>query len=80
MPQFFNDMRQDRTNNIDISMIKAFRIRERAQLQTRLETFNSLNHPQLGVPNTSPYSKAFGMITSTQNTPRVVQLGMRVTF
>jgi hypothetical protein len=79
-PGAFNNLRSDATNNADLSMLKNFRIKERAQLQYRFEAFNALNRPQFAAPNLSPTSKAFGTITALANTPRVIQMGLRLTF
>ena len=38
---------------LDFSAIKNFPITERRRLQLRVESFNTLNHPALGSPNTN---------------------------
>jgi hypothetical protein len=50
------------------------------QLQYRLEAFNALNHPQFGAPNMQVNGGAFGTISSQANSPRQVQMAVRVTF
>lgn len=79
-PSSFNNLRADAANNVDLSMLKNFSLFERARLQYRFEAFNAFNRPQFASPNTSATSKAFGTITSTANTPRVIQMGLRLTF
>ena len=79
-PTSFNNLRSDATNNADISMMKNFRIRERALVQYRFEAFNALNRPQFAAPNVSPTSKAFSTITSQANSSRVIQMGLRLAF
>ncbi len=79
-PTSFNNLRSDPTNNLDLSMIKNFRLFERLKLQYRIEAFNSLNHPQFAAANLSPTSKAFGTITGQANSSRVIQMGLRLTF
>ncbi len=37
-------------NNIDLGLMKNFRIKERANVQLRLTATNALNHPQFGMP------------------------------
>ncbi len=67
-------------NRWDISLFKNIPIRERAQLQLRLETFNTFNHPNpggLGSLNTT--SSLFGLITSYRD-PRLVQIAGKFTF
>jgi hypothetical protein len=77
-PAYFG--RQDATNNLDISVMKEFRVGERVRIQYRFDAFNALNHVQFGAPNLSPTSSAFGTITSQANVPRVLQQGLRVVF
>jgi outer membrane receptor protein involved in Fe transport len=65
----------------DQAFYKNFRITERINLQFRSELFNILNHPSFSNPasNISAPSTV-GRITSTSNTPRDVQFGMRLSF
>jgi hypothetical protein len=66
------------TWQIDLSADKTFPLWERWQLQFRAETYNILNHPQLGAPNatcnnltgpgTTGCGSLFANITSTVNT------------
>ena len=79
-PTSFNNLRSDPTNNLDLSMIKNFRLFERLKLQYRFEAFNSLNRAQFSAANLSPTSKAFGTITGQANSSRVIQMGLRLTF
>jgi hypothetical protein len=74
-----NDVVGPGRNNWNISMYKAFRFTERAQLQFRAETFNSFNHTQFSNPNTTLTSGNFGQITGT-NQPRIWQFGMKLMF
>ena len=61
-------------------VFKNTRINERIQVQFRAEAFNAFNRVQFGVPNTSINSTAFGVITSQQNSPRNLQLALRLLF
>jgi Carboxypeptidase regulatory-like domain len=52
--------------NVDISIVRDFRIREGMKLQFRGEFFDVLNHPNWGVPNVvADGGPSFGTITST---------------
>lgn len=67
--------------NLDFSLFKEFAITERFKLQTRLETFNSLNTPHFGNPGGSLTDTThYGVITSTDNNPRVVQIAGKLIF
>jgi hypothetical protein len=77
-PLFFG--RQDVVNNLNASLLKDFAFGEHVKLQYRFETFNTLNHTQFGAPNVTPSSSSLGQISSQQNTPRVIQQGLRFVF
>jgi hypothetical protein len=55
-------------------------LREGAKLQFRFEAFNALNHPQFNGPDTHVGGGNFGVITSTANSPREVQLALKLYF
>jgi hypothetical protein len=74
---------------LNLSLFKNFRIRERANLELRCETFNLTNTPQFANPQGSLTSSTFGYVTSTLGSGtgvvgtgggRVVQLGAKITF
>jgi hypothetical protein len=71
--------------NLDLSLLKDTRIKERAQLQFRAEFFNSLNHTNLGTPNATVFSNgaissSAGIITATATTSRQIQFGLKLIF
>ena len=66
--------------NSDLSIIKFFPIKETFRAEFRGEFINAFNRPQLGMPNMTFNSGAFGVITSQQNTPRVIQFSIRLNF
>lgn len=65
--------------NIDLSLFRDFKIRERMTLQFRAEMTNALNLVSLSNPNATLNSPAKGTITSAQPM-RQAQLGMRLLF
>ena len=65
-------------NNIDISMIKNFKLAERLVLQLRVESFNAFNHTIFNGPETGATSGNFGKITSASNLPRAYQIALRL--
>jgi hypothetical protein len=80
--------------NTDIEVHKQFKMpKEGHMLQFRLETFNTLNHPNWGMPNlnilsgpaqpghpgTDPHGN-FGVVNSTSTSMRQLQLGLKYSF
>jgi hypothetical protein len=74
---------------LNLSLFKNFKIRERANLELRCETFNLTNTPQFANPQGSLTSSTFGYVTSTLASGtgvvstgggRVVQLGAKISF
>jgi hypothetical protein len=69
------------TSNFDLLVEKRFRLSERVDLRFRTELFNALNHTDFSGPVTDITNAAFGRIFLTQaNTPRQIQLGLRLAF
>jgi hypothetical protein len=66
--------------NLDLSVAKQFRITESKHVQFRAEFFNAANHPNWGNPGTTLGTAAFGTITSNENLPRVMQLGLKFVY
>jgi hypothetical protein len=66
--------------NWDVSVFKAFSVRERIKAQFRAEALNATNTAYFGNPNTTLTNNQFGVISSQINNPRLIQLGARVTF
>ena len=50
---------------LDLSLVRNFSIRDKARLQVRFESFDSLNHPIFNTPNVTGDSSSFGTISST---------------
>ena len=67
--------------SVDVSVFKAFTLRENLRLQFRAEAFNAINAPQLGNPSTSLTSATAGLINpSMSNDPRAIQLALKLLF
>jgi hypothetical protein len=82
-PKTIGSVRAPGTNVMSSSLFKQFavsQVREGLKAEIRLETFNTLNHPTFGAPNTTVGTSSFGLITSQANSPREVQLGLKVYF
>ena len=64
----------------DIGIHKNFFLREDLRLQFRGEMFNVFNHPNLGNPVTSFDNQFLRQIQTKLQTPRVIQLALRLNF
>ncbi|MGI8784637.1 MAG: TonB-dependent receptor domain-containing protein [Acidobacteriota bacterium] len=73
-----SDIRNDGVRNFDLSLFKEFAATERMKVQFRAEALNAFNTPRFGSPNTSVTSSSFGVITSQANSPRQIQLGLKL--
>ncbi|MCU0247306.1 MAG: hypothetical protein MUC42_12070, partial [Bryobacter sp.] len=72
-------VRADGVINMNLSIIRTFRIQERTQLQFRGELFNAPNHPNFGTPGRVFEGPGFGVVSSARP-GRQVQLGLRLTY
>ena len=75
-----NTLRADWGRNLDLSLFRSFRISESRSLEFRLEAFNALNMVVLGTPDTNIPDTTFGVVSSTANTARQLQLGFKFHF
>jgi carboxypeptidase family protein/TonB-dependent receptor-like protein len=80
-PRTLGSCRQPGAANVNLSLFKEFlipKLREGARIQVRLETYNAFNHPQFSGPDTTVNGGSFGVITSTANGPREVQVALKL--
>jgi hypothetical protein len=67
--------------NTDFSLIKEFALpRKEMGLNFRAEFFNLFNHPQYGMPVNDINASGFGVVNSTVNNPRLIQLALKLSF
>jgi hypothetical protein len=66
--------------NYDMSLFKTFAIKERMKIQFRFESFNLFNRVQFAAPGTQAGSTTFGIISAQQNTPRELQVALKILF
>jgi hypothetical protein len=69
-----------RYSNIDAVLRKKFNWSEKKYVQVRLEGNNLFNNAHLGLPQTTLGSNDFGMIRSTQGSPRSLQIALQLGF
>ena len=69
-------------NAMNSTLQKNFNFTERSFLQIRFEAFNTLNHPNFYLPNSTVTSANFGKLTTLQNNidMRELQLSMKLVF
>ncbi len=79
-PTYFNNLRIDSMNNFNANLTKSFVIHENLKLQFRAESFNLTNRVVFATPNLSATASTFGYITTDTNSPRAIQLALRLTF
>ncbi|HLJ13191.1 MAG TPA: TonB-dependent receptor [Bryobacteraceae bacterium] len=65
--------------DVDLGVMRNFRIKERAAFQFRAEAFNSLNHTNFDTPGRYLGTTTFGVITSAEPA-RILQLGLKFIF
>jgi hypothetical protein len=73
--------------NLDTSLTKDFKVKERLTVQFRAEAFNIMNHPsfQILATNTQIFAgtalnASAGKITATNSQPRQIQLALKILF
>jgi hypothetical protein len=75
-----NILRRDYVGSFDASLFKVFQLTERSRLQFRWEIFNVPNTAYFSAPNTNIDVAAGGKVTSTSNSPRQMQLALKLNF
>ncbi len=66
--------------NLDVSLFKNFYLGDRSHIQFRFEVYNLLNNVNFSLPETNISEDTFGWISSTQGSPRAIQLALRFEF
>ncbi len=77
-----NILRAPGQTNLDLSLVKVTRFRERFEYQFKVEFFNALNQPQFAAPGNNIRSSNAGVISSLlfNNPMRQIQLAMKLSF
>ncbi|HZT37891.1 MAG TPA: carboxypeptidase regulatory-like domain-containing protein [Bryobacteraceae bacterium] len=75
-----NSLRTDPFWNVDASVFRIFPFLETRSVEFRAEAFNVLNNVVYGAPDANLASPTFSRVFSTANSPRVLQLGLKVIF
>jgi hypothetical protein len=64
---------------VDLALAKTFKIGERVNATLRGDAYNAFNRVNLNNPTLDLFNNNFGKSTS-QNTPRLIQVGLRIRF
>ncbi len=74
------DIRSHGVANYDFTVFKNTQITERFGVQFRTEIFNLFNRVQFSYPGTAVGVPQFGVVSGQYNTPRLVQMALRLMF
>ncbi len=81
LPSRLSNLRTQRVNTLDASLIKNISVTEKVRLQLRFELLNTFNNPLFGAPDLNPRGASFGAVTGDQvNLPRELQAGIKLIF
>jgi hypothetical protein len=75
-----NILNADPLRQLDLTVLKRFRITERKGLEFRTEFFNLPNHAVFAIPVTTIDLATAGRVTSTLNSSRVLQFALKFSF
>ena len=78
-----SSVRQPGARDVSMSIFKEFplaKVHEGMRLEFRAESFNTFNHPHFQGPNATVGAGDYGLITSTVNSPRELQLALKLYF
>jgi len=64
----------------NFSLAKTFQFTERIRIDLRGEAFNAFNHPRFNPGSTNVLDANFGVVNSTLNEPRRMQVGLKLYF
>ena len=79
LPTRWDGLRTPRYTNWDMSFVKGLQFGQ-VRTEFHIELYNAFNDVFFNNPNLSPTSADFGKVTSQNNLPRNIQIGMKVLF
>jgi hypothetical protein len=79
-PRVDPSLRSQGTDNWDLSLSKNMTLHERLNLEFKIESFNIANRVQFVEPDVNLTDPTFGVISSQQNEPRLLQFMLRLNF
>ncbi|HEY0797244.1 MAG TPA: hypothetical protein VGD64_15845 [Acidisarcina sp.] len=75
-----NSLRSDWYRNFDCSFSRIFPVRDQVKLEFRAEAFNATNSVVFSAPGNVINGPNFGVVTSTANSPRQLQVALKLNF
>ncbi|HXW92616.1 MAG TPA: TonB-dependent receptor [Terriglobales bacterium] len=75
-----NSLVSDWNKDLDVSFFRAFPISESKRFEFRAEAFNVTNTPVFAIPDNGISDPTFGVVSSTANTARELQLALKFYF
>lgn len=75
-----NLMRNDKLIQLDMSLIKSFRVTEMKNFEFRAQVFNLTNTPSFASPSGTVNLATGGQVTATRNQPRLYEFGLKFNF
>jgi outer membrane receptor protein involved in Fe transport len=78
--RFNPKLREFPNYNENLSVAKVFRWKERFSAELRGEAFNLLNRVRFGYGSTNVNASDLGTVTNTLNSPRQIQLGLKINY
>jgi hypothetical protein len=79
-PSYEGDDRSFPYYEEDFGLIKRFPVKDGLGVEFRAEAFNAFNRHVFSGPDSGPFDSSFGQVSGTANTPRNLQLTLRVQF
>jgi hypothetical protein len=76
----YSGLHSDSGGQLDFSLLKNTRVRERWNLQFRAEFFNVTNTPRFAPPNMTQGNGQFGNVSAMGNQPRVIQFALKLLY
>lgn len=75
-----NSLRADWNKNLDLSLFRSFSLTETKKFEFRAEAFNVTNTPVFATPDANLQDPNFGVVSSTANTERQLQIALKFYF
>ena len=79
-PRYFSSIRSQGIHQYDLSLQKMFMKSENRNIEARADCFNCMNTPRFAPPDTHFEGGSYGNVSSSQASPRSMQLAVTYTF